>query len=216
MPDGQGVLVAFEGIDGAGKTTQVARLAEALRAAGEEVVTSKEPTNGPWGRKIRESAATGRLPLEEELEAFIQDRIEHVAHTILPALQEGKIVLLDRYFYSTIAYQGARGADPEELDRKMRAIAPTPDVVYVLDLEPRTALARIQTRDGAPNEFEKVESLEQVRSVFKRLEEKHREIFEIDGSDDAETVHRQILRHLCETVLHLTGRRGNLPGGGAP
>lgn len=201
MADRRGVLVAFEGIDGAGKTTQVARLAEVLRADGHEVVTSKEPTDGPWGRKIRDSAATGRLPLDEELEAFVQDRIEHVGQTILPALEQGKIVLLDRYFYSTIAYQGARGADPAELDRRMRAIAPTPDAVYLLDLDPGAALVRIHVRDSAPNEFEKVESLEQVRSVFQRLKETDRAIFEVDGSADVETVHRQIVEHLRAHVL---------------
>src|SRR5947209_1050262 len=137
---GRGVLIAIEGIDGAGKTTQVNRLAEVLRSVGGlEVVTSKEPTNGRWGQKIRQSAASGRLPLEEELEAFIQDRLEHVAQIIVPSLAADKVVILDRYFYSTIAYQGARGADIAYLDRHMREIAPVPDVVYVLDIDPGVA-----------------------------------------------------------------------------
>ena len=65
-----------------------------------------------WGRKIRESATTGRMTLADELEAFVQDRQQHIRELILPSLQAGKVVILDRYFYSTIAYQGARGADP--------------------------------------------------------------------------------------------------------
>jgi dTMP kinase len=107
----EGILLAVDGIDGAGKTTQVKLLADALRAAGENVLASKEPTDGQWGRRLRQSAQNGRLSLEDELHAFIEDRKEHVATTILPALAAGSVVLLDRYFYSTIAYQGARGAD---------------------------------------------------------------------------------------------------------
>lgn len=196
-----GILIAFEGIDGAGKTTQVQLLADALRSAGEEVVSSKEPTNGPWGQKIRASAATGRLPLHEELEAFVQDRIEHVASTIRPNLDAGRIVLLDRYFYSTIAYQGSRGADVEELDRQMRTIAPVPDVVYVLDLDPAAALARIRVRDEAPNEFEKLDSLQAVRAVFHRLREIDRVLHEVDGAEPPEAVHRSILTHLLDGAL---------------
>src|SRR5260370_25230495 len=104
VPDlrNRSILIAIEGIDGAGKTTQVERLAQALRVVGQELVISKEPTNGRWGKKIRESAANGRLPLKEELKAFINDRTEHVRNVIQPALDTGKIVILDRYFYSTI------------------------------------------------------------------------------------------------------------------
>jgi dTMP kinase len=178
-------------------------LNEALCGAGEEVVTSKEPTNGPWGRKIRESAATGRLPLEEELEAFIQDRTEHVASTISPALKKGAIVILDRYFYSTIAYQGARGAQIEALDEHMRRIAPVPDVVYILDVDPELALSRIRVRDSTPNEFEKVESLREVRSVFKRLLDYDDRLWEIDGAAPIELVQRGLLQHLLDNSLRL-------------
>src|SRR5207253_402183 len=103
-----GILIAIEGIDGAGKTTQVARLCKALEAVGETVVRSKEPTNGPHGRRVRESAQNGRLDPHEELATFLDDRREHVATVIGPALGRGEIVILDRYFYSTIAYQGPR------------------------------------------------------------------------------------------------------------
>ena len=74
-----GVLVAVEGIDGAGKTTQVERLTELFTREGYSVVRTKEPTDGPWGRKLRESATTGRLSPEDELDTFLRDRREHVA-----------------------------------------------------------------------------------------------------------------------------------------
>src|SRR5262245_42547095 len=94
-----GILIVVEGIDGAGKSTQVRRIAEALRAVGETVVQSREPTDGPWGRKIRESAVSGRMSLADELHAFVEDRREHVAGVIRPALDRGEIVVLDRYYY---------------------------------------------------------------------------------------------------------------------
>ncbi|RBC16462.1 dTMP kinase, partial [Xanthomonas oryzae pv. oryzae] len=73
-----GLLIAIEGIDGAGKTTLARRLTTTLEAAGARVVLSKEPTNGPWGTKLRQSAATGRLSADEEAELLIRDRHEHV------------------------------------------------------------------------------------------------------------------------------------------
>lgn len=93
-----GILIAVDGIDGAGKTTQVELLREAFEAAGETVTASKEPTNGPWGRLVRESAQSGRLGLADELHAFLEDRKEHVEELVKPALARGEIVILDRYF----------------------------------------------------------------------------------------------------------------------
>src|SRR4051794_35061604 len=119
-----GIFIVVDGIDGAGKTTQVQLIGDALEAAGEVVVRSKEPTNGPWGQKLRASAANGRLPLDAELRAFVEDRKEHVASVIRPAMDDGKIVIVDRYFYSTIAYQGSRGADACSVEGDMRSLFP--------------------------------------------------------------------------------------------
>jgi dTMP kinase len=190
----RGILVAIEGIDGAGKTTQVSLLAEALRQAGEQVVTSKEPTGGKWGQQIRASAEKGRLPVRKELLAFIEDRHEHVAETIAPALARGEIVILDRYFYSTIAYQGARGLDWRWLDRYMKTLAPIPDTVYVLDVDPVVSLQRIQHGRGeSPNEFERVESLREARAIFQKLCRVDPVLCEIDGSMSPAAVHAEIV-----------------------
>ena len=186
------ILIAVEGIDGAGKTTQVGKLEEALRTAGQAPIVSKEPTNGSWGQKIRDSAANGRLSPQEEFEAFFHDRTEHVEKVIQPALEAGKIVILDRYFYSTIAYQGSRGLDPTQLKAEMEKRFPIPDAVFVLDIDPTLAVYRIsQSRKQTPNEFERIEELVRVRAVFGSLE--GHPVTKIDGSMSVQAVHRAIM-----------------------
>jgi dTMP kinase len=104
-----GLFIVLEGIDGCGKSTQVELLAKRLSRRGKKVVTLSEPTAGRWGQKIREAARhKDSLSPAEELELFIKDRKEDIKNNIKPALESGQIVILDRYFYSTLAYQGAR------------------------------------------------------------------------------------------------------------
>ena len=192
---GRGVLIAVEGIDGAGKTTQVRLLAQAIERLGERVITSKEPTDGPWGRKLRESANTGRLSPQEELQAFVEDRIEHVRKVIQPALAAGKVVILDRYFYSTIAYQGSRGGDIAQLKASMEKIAPIPDIVFLLDLSAAEGIRLIsESRNERPNEFEKIETLTRVREVFNSIPEPR--IVRIDASRTIDEVHEAIISEL--------------------
>ena len=167
----KGLFIVIEGIDGTGKSTQARRLGEWFTRQGREVVLSREPTDGPWGKKLRESASTGRLSPEDELQYFLNDRRQHVEELIAPALAEGKVVILDRYYFSTMAYQGARGFDPLEIRRKNEAFAPTPDLLLILDLEVDTALQRIGSRGDTANEFEKRENLERCREIFLSLKE---------------------------------------------
>jgi dTMP kinase len=161
-----GFLLALEGIDGAGKSVQARAVGAALMARGLEVVLTREPTNGPWGRRLRESAAQGRLSPEDELHAFLEDRKQHVAELIRPSLETGKVVITDRYYFSTVAYQGARGFDPGELLRMNEAIAIEPHLLVLVDLDPQTSLARIGHRDGRANEFETVAQLARSREIF--------------------------------------------------
>ena len=111
VTESQGLFIVLEGIDGTGKSSHAKRLASYFSSLGREVVLSREPTDGPWGRKLRDSASTGRLEPAEELEYFLRDRREHVEKLIRPALAEGKVVILDRYYFSTMAYLGARAFD---------------------------------------------------------------------------------------------------------
>jgi dTMP kinase len=168
-PMKNGLCIAIEGIDGSGKTTHSRLLADWLQERGYECIVEHEPTNGPWGRKLRESAATGRLSPEDELEYFLRDRRQHVEEVIAPALAAGKVVILDRYYFSTMAYQGARGFDPAEIRRRNEEFAPVPDLLLVLDLEVDAALERIGARGDTANEFEKRDSLQRCREVFLSL-----------------------------------------------
>ena len=165
----QGLFIVIEGIDGTGKSTQSKRLAEWFRSRGREVVLSREPTDGPWGKKLRESATTGRLSAEEELECFLNDRREHVEMSIKPALAEGKVVILDRYYFSTMAYQGARGFDPADIRRRNEAFAPQPDLLLILDLSVESAHGRIGARGDTANEFEQRDTLSRCREIFLSL-----------------------------------------------
>lgn len=195
-------LIAFEGIDGAGKTTQVDLLAAFFRAAGEPVKQSKEPTDGQWGRKIRKSAAHGRMPPADELHAFIEDRKEHIRDLIQPSLARGETVILDRYFYSTIAYQGSQGQNADAIAAQMVNLALAPDAVFLIDVPPEVGVARIRNgRRETPNAFEDVAHLRLVHSGFRELAKKMPNIHIIDGTQDIESVRRAIMRVLIDGVL---------------
>ncbi|MEI7910501.1 MAG: dTMP kinase [Verrucomicrobiota bacterium] len=165
-----GTFIVIDGIDGTGKSTQVRLLAEWIAAQGRQVIVSREPTDGPWGKQLRESAASGRLAPAEELEYFLNDRRQHVDELIAPALALGKVVILDRYYFSTMAYQGARGFDPAEIRRLNEAFAPLPDLLLILDLEVADAHLRIGARGDTANAFEQLENLQRCRQIFLSLQ----------------------------------------------
>ena len=181
-----GWLVVVEGIDGAGKSTVLRRLAAHGEWRGMAWVMSGEPTRGPWGMKLRRSMAEGRLSLDEELALFLKDRAEHVEQVIRPALAAGKVVLLDRYYLSTAAYQGARGADPEAILLENERFAPKPDLVLLLDFDPDGGLARVRARGDVPNTFEEAEQLRAVRAIFLGLRRPF--IRKVDAARAAEEV----------------------------
>ncbi len=181
-----GFLLVLEGIDGSGKSTLARQLAEWLRGRGREVITSREPTDGPHGTALRRSAKTGRLSLEAELDLFHKDRAEHVAALISPALARGCVVILDRYYFSTAAYQGARGLDPQAIIETNEKFAPVPDIVLLLDLDPTDGSARIQRRGDALDDFEALDYQREVRRIFLALDRPF--IRRIDAARSAEAV----------------------------
>ncbi len=164
-----GVLVNLEGIDGCGKSTQSKLLLEKLEGEGEKVIILKEPTKRPHGQKLWDVLHGKRKATNEEiLELFVLDRKQHVEEKIQPALDDGTMVLMDRYYYSSMAYQVAGGIDVEEI-REKHIFAPKPDVVLIFDLPVSVALERVKGHSNA-DEFEKEEHLEKVREAYLDLE----------------------------------------------
>jgi dTMP kinase len=163
------VLVNLEGIDGCGKSTQSKLLREKLEGEGEKVIILKEPTKRPHGQKLWDVLHGKRKATNEEiLELFVLDRIQHVEEKIQPALEDGTMILMDRYYYSSMAYQVAGGIDVEEI-REKHVFAPKPDVVLIFDLLVSVALERVKGHSDA-DEFEKEEHLEKVREAYLNLE----------------------------------------------
>lgn len=198
------MFIVFEGIDGSGKSTQARLLADKLRVRGLTVVLTSEPSAGPIGKKIR--SLVKRLAPAEEVELFTEDRKDHVKRLIRPALQAGHIVLSDRYYYSSAAYQGAAGLDPHQIIRTNRAFAPQPDITFFLDISPAFALDRIaaERREGL-SPFETLENLEKVADVYSFIQDPSFVI--IDAAQDPSIVQASIWR---EVEKHLRTREDPL------
>jgi dTMP kinase len=168
----RGTLIVFEGIDGCGKSTQLRRAAESLTDRGLDIVVTREPTEGRWGRRIREMARSGDgVAPETELEWFFEDRREHMREIVEPALAAGRIVLSDRSYISTVAYQGARGLDPTKILTESEAEFARPDLILLFELSAKEGLARVHERGGEGEPvFENLDFLERVAAVFETLE----------------------------------------------
>ena len=200
----KGLLIVFEGLDGSGKSTQAKALHTHLRAAGYDAIFSFEPTDGPHGRALRALWKRGeRHDPEAELDLFRRDRTEHVQSLILPGLRGGTVVILDRYYYSSAAYQGVRGGrSPEEIHDEMTRFAPTPDLTLVCDIPIETALERITGgRRELPNVLEARENLERVKAVFDRMP--YPEICHIDATGTQEEVFRLVLEQISPLLKKL-------------
>ncbi|MGD9817454.1 MAG: dTMP kinase [Desulfomonilaceae bacterium] len=192
------LFVVFEGIDGAGKSTQAKRLASYLISKSIPVLLTAEPSDSPDGLKIR-SLGT-RLEPELESELFEKDRHHHVENVILPALSESKFVICDRYVYSSVAYQGARGLCPQEILKRNFSFAPRPNVVFLIEIPVNLAIERIRKNRGDTlSAFEKIESLKEVDKIYKSLVE--REIVRIDGKLDEDVI-SQIIIEIVKTLFN--------------
>lgn len=192
----RGRLLALEGLDGSGKSTQAERIARALRDAGREVDLTREPTDGAMGRRIRAMARSGEaVAPAEELRWFVADRREHVERVIEPALAAGRWVVTDRYFLSTVAYQGARGLDWREILAASERDFPLPDVALVFEIDPRGGLARVRAR-GATSEpvFERADYLASVAAIFAAIDRPY--VVRVDAEGPVEEVTSRALATL--------------------
>lgn len=175
-----GLLITMEGVEGSGKSTQIERLAARLRRAGVPVAVSKEPGGTVLGRSIRalllEPHPSGETwAPKAELMLFYADRAQHVATFVGPMLEQGKVVLLDRFDDSTRAYQGAQGISDAVLDRMAEVVLGRlkPTLTLILDLDPAESLVRVKARNNADEGFretrfddEQLEFHRRVRSRF--------------------------------------------------
>jgi dTMP kinase len=173
----KGVFICIEGLDGSGKTTQAQILTERLSKSHNAVYTA-EPSHGTTGTFIRECCLyeEKRLPTATEALLFAADRVEHVENEIKPALAEGKLVICDRYIYSSLAYQGSAGLSLAWI-KKINSYALQPDFAVFIDVPPERVLERLQRKKSV---METLEIQRKVRKVYLKFV-KSGELILIDG-----------------------------------
>ncbi|MBD3164622.1 dTMP kinase [Candidatus Woesearchaeota archaeon] len=188
------LFIVFDGMDGCGKSTQVSLLHDYLFRKDKRIriLTTREPTFGRYGIRIRDMLSKHKNPYSDAevlTELYVKDRQDHVDNLILPFLRKDtgniSMVLCDRYYYSTIAYQHAQGIPLNKLIT-MNKKFPRPDLAIILDLNPETAMHRI-TRERAVEKFEKLEFMNELRKNFhslKDLLDDNIKIIDTSGSEE--------------------------------
>ena len=210
-----GKFIVLEGLDGAGTTTQLDRLAARVRALGLPVFTTREPSDGPLGHLLRQALAgrlvlpAGRGPLSAETLAlmFAADRMDHLNAQVNPALAAGSVVICDRYVLSSLAYQGA--TVPMEWVNELNRAATLPDLTLFIEVDADTAARRRQQR-GTPSELYEEDDLQrriaaQYRKAI-RLREQEEKIVRVAGVDGIEAVTDACWEHV-EALLKKGGKR---------
>jgi dTMP kinase len=199
----QGVFIAFEGGEGTGKSTQSKLLKKWLEKEGEEVVLSREPGGTDLGqglRKILLGHETGAISPRAEALLYAADRAHHVFSLIRPALDRGDVVITDRYFDSSIAYQGAgRVLQPNEVARISRWATESlfPTLTIIIDMPADVGLGRLKSRDRL--EAEPLAFHERVRNEFLQIAAMDPERYLIvDGLQDIDDIHEQIISRVGE------------------
>lgn len=196
----KGILIVFEGIDGSGKSTQAEILLERLQEEDFDAVYFREPSKGKWGRKIKKKALhPDSLSPEEELDLFQKDRRENVEKNLKPALKKKRVVILDRYYYSTIAYQGAKGIDEKLIRRMNEEFVVDPDLVFIFDIDPQKGLERIENRKKKDKLFEREDYLVKVREIFRSF--KGEKFVHIDALKSKEEIRKEIEEIVLRIIL---------------
>ena len=196
-------FIVFEGLDGAGQTTQAELLKKFLLKKGLKVVLTKEPTlNSVAGKKIRKILDKKiRVAPSQLQKLFAQDRKEHLKKEIIPALKKGKIVISDRYFFSSFAYGVTEGLNLDWLIKINNQFL-LPDLIFFLKVNPRICLERIKNRGDPKTLFETKEKLQKVWQVYEKLPDyfKEMDIRIIDGEQTIEKVFSQIKKILIKNI----------------
>jgi len=194
-------FIVFEGLDGAGKTTQLEKLVEYLEAKDISIWRTKEPTyDEPYGARIIRIVRMEEpgLPAAELQTLYIKDREKH-SREILEHLEKGEWVICDRYWYSTVAYGVSEGLDFDEWVEKNRRF-PAPDLALYFDVPAEEAMARIEKRGLDKRYFEKLEKLKKVREVYLKLVEVRPEFYLVDNTSPPDEVFKEVLK-LIEPLL---------------
>jgi len=180
----KGIFIVIEGLDGSGKTTQVGLLAKKLSQKYNVLLTA-EPSRGKIGTFIRQGCLyeEERLPTEAEALLFAADRIEHLQKEVKPALDEGKLVICDRYIYSSLAYQGSAGLSLAWIET-INARALQPDFSIFIDVDPERVLERLQRKKSV---METLETQRKVREVYLKFVEKG-DLIRVDGDKPKKAV----------------------------
>jgi dTMP kinase len=196
-PKGMGKFVCIEGVDGCGKTTQARLLVKNLKRRGFDAVYTTEPSVGKVGRLIRSFVLAREERVSVALEAllFAADRVDHVKSDVESLLKQGKIVVCDRYVYSSLAYQGAAGLDTDWIDCINR-FALKPDVALLLDVPPEVVVSRLKTKKSV---MENMTNLRKVRDLYVMLAEQHRMVF-LNGNKSIKEVADSILPHVLKKL----------------
>jgi dTMP kinase len=195
----QGVLIAIEGIDGAGSSTQTKMLVAALLALGYPAIATKEPNpNGHIEAAIRALLQEEVAQPAMDALLFAADRVEHVERFIKPWLREKKVVVTDRYLESTLAYQAAQGLDPRWILSINRG-AVKPDLTFILDVDPALSLPRKNLKH---DRYEQTEFLEKVRANFARRARRMGYPV-LDSSQPKDQVHRLIMGAVLKVLKGL-------------
>lgn len=204
----QGLFVAFEGCDGVGKTTQIARAASWVRQQGWDVIETREPGGTDLGVALRQLLLdAGDVSARAEALLFAADRAQHVHKLIIPAINDGKVVITDRYLASSIAYQGhGRELGAREIrDLSMWATGGlVPNLTVLLDLDPETAAARqaADTSLGRPDRMERagLDFQKRVREDFLRMSEGQDTWLVVDASLPVEEIATQVRLRLAQML----------------
>ena len=186
-----GSFVCVEGLDGCGKTTQTKLLVKRLIGKGYDALYTAEPSRGEIGKFVKRYCLHGATRVSSVVEAllFAADRFEHVEDVIAPFTRKGKIVVSDRYVYSSLAYQGAAGLDLKWI-AKVNEHAVRPDLAIFVDVKPEIVVKRLKHRKSV---MENLQTQRKVREVYMRFVEKG-ELVKIDGNRSVEEVADDILR----------------------
>ncbi len=164
-------------------------LADRLRTDAIPCILTMEPFDSPAGRLIKSLKI--RPEAHEEARLFTEDRRLHVKDVIAPAIKSGKVVVCDRYIYSSMAYQGARGIDPEKILSENREFAPIPDLIFLLEIPVEDSLSRIDTGRSSFSAFEDRAYLEKVKLIYQSLADPA--IHRLDARGTRDQVHHQII-----------------------